>query len=104
MTMARLRAGQYHPPPNSRLAAMAKKTIEQVDVRSKCVLTRVDFNVPLDDNGAITDDRRIRQSLPTLQSVLKRNGKLILMSHLGRPEGKGVEPQYSLKPVAERLR
>ena len=87
---------------------MAKKTIDQVDVRSKRVLMRVDFNVPLDDNapgtpGKITDDRRIRQSLPTIQSVLKRNGKLILMSHLGRPEGKGFEAAYSLEPVAARL-
>jgi phosphoglycerate kinase len=83
---------------------MRKKTIEQVDVRGKRVLVRVDFNVPLDDAGAITDDRRIRLSLPTLRSVLARGGKLILMSHLGRPEGKGFEPDGTLKPVAERLR
>lgn len=83
---------------------MAKKTIEQVDVRSKRVLMRVDFNVPLDDAGHITDDRRIRQALPTIQSVLKRGGRLVLMSHLGRPEGKGFEPSESLKPAADRLR
>lgn len=83
---------------------MPKKTIEQVDVRSKRVLMRVDFNVPLDDSGKITDDRRIRQALPTIQSVLKRSGKLILMSHLGRPEGQGFDPSGSLKPVADRLR
>ena len=83
---------------------MAKKTIAQVDVASKRVLTRVDFNVPLDEQGRITDDRRIRQAMPTLQSVLKRNGKLVLMSHLGRPEGKGYEPSESLRPVADRLR
>jgi phosphoglycerate kinase len=83
---------------------MAKKTIDQVDVRSKRVLMRVDFNVPLSDDGKITDDRRIRQALPSIKSVIERGGKLILMSHLGRPEGTGFEPSESLKPVAERLR
>ncbi len=82
---------------------MRKKTIEQVDVKGKRVLVRVDFNVPLDEHGAITDDRRIRASLPTLRSVLARGGKLILMSHLGRPEGKGFEPDGTLQPVAVRL-
>ncbi|MBY0308564.1 MAG: phosphoglycerate kinase [Phycisphaerales bacterium] len=82
---------------------MAKKTIAQTDVSNKRILCRVDFNVPLDDAGAITDDRRIREALPTLSSVLSRGGSLILMSHLGRPEGKGFEPAYSLKPVARRL-
>jgi phosphoglycerate kinase len=82
---------------------MRKKTIDQVDVKGKRVLVRVDFNVPLDEGGKITDDRRIRLSLPTLKSVLARGGKLVLMSHLGRPEGKGFEPDGTLKPVAERL-
>jgi phosphoglycerate kinase len=85
---------------------MAKKTIDQVDVRSKRVLMRVDFNVPLDESTApptISDDRRIRQALPTIRSVIDRGGKLILMSHLGRPEGKGFEPAFSLKPAADRL-
>ncbi len=82
---------------------MRKRTIDQVDVKGKRVLVRVDFNVPLGDDGAITDDRRIRLSLPTLQSVLQRGGKLVLMSHLGRPEGKGFEADGTLKPVAERL-
>jgi phosphoglycerate kinase len=82
---------------------MAKKTIEQVDVASKRVLMRVDFNVPLDDDGKITDDRRIRMALPSIKSVIDRGGKLILISHLGRPKGEGYEPEFSLKPAADRL-
>ncbi len=81
---------------------MAKKTIADVDVSGKAVLIRVDFNVPLKD-GQITDDLRIRMALPTIQSVLDRGGRAILMSHLGRPEGKGAEPEFSLKPAAIRL-
>ena len=80
---------------------MAKKTVADVDVKGKKVLMRVDFNVPL-DGSRITDDRRIAQALPTIKSVLDRGGKLILMSHLGRPKG-GPEAKYSLKPVADRL-
>ncbi len=79
-----------------------KKTIAQIDVRGKRVLIRVDFNVPIED-GAITDDRRIREALPTLRSVVDRGGSLVLTSHLGRPEGKGFEAEFTLKPVAERL-
>src|SRR4051812_40575684 len=82
---------------------MPKKTIADVDVSGKRVLTRVDFNVPLDDQGAITDDLRIRMALPTVTSVIDRKGNLILMSHLGRPKGTGIEPKYSLKPAADRL-
>jgi phosphoglycerate kinase len=82
---------------------MAKKSIADVDCQGKVVLMRVDFNVPQDDSGAITDDRRIRMALPSIESVLKRGGKLILMSHLGRPKGKGPEPEYTLRPTAERL-
>src|SRR5688500_20336408 len=80
---------------------MAKKTVADVDVRGKRVLMRVDFNVPLED-GKITDDRRIEQALPTIKSIVERGGRLVLMSHLGRPKG-GPEPKYSLKPAAERL-
>ena len=80
---------------------MAKKTIADVDVKGKRVLMRVDFNVPL-EGGRITDERRIAQALPTIKSVIERGGRLILMSHLGRPKG-GPEPKYSLKPVVERL-
>ncbi len=82
---------------------MAKKSIDAVDVQGKTVLMRVDFNVPLDDNQAITDDRRIRMALPSIKSVLDRGGKLILMSHLGRPKGEGDDSKYSLAPAATRL-
>jgi len=81
---------------------MSKKTVGEIDVRGKRVLMRVDFNVPL-DGGKITDDRRIVQAMPTIKSVIERGGRLILMSHLGRPKG-APEPKYSLKPAAERLR
>lgn len=84
---------------------MAKKTIADVDVAGKTVLMRVDFNVPLDDQGQITDDRRIVMALDSIKSVLDRGGKLILMSHLGRPEGKDptADAKYSLRPTAVRL-
>ena len=82
---------------------MAKKTIADVDPQGKTVLMRVDFNVPQDESGNITDDRRIRMALPSIESVIRRGGKLVLMSHLGRPKGKGAEPKYSLSGVAERL-
>ncbi|MEZ6064273.1 MAG: phosphoglycerate kinase [Planctomycetaceae bacterium] len=81
---------------------MAKKSIAAVDVHGQTVLMRVDFNVPLDDRQEITDDRRIRMALPSITSVLERGGKLILMSHLGRPDGQPT-PKYSLAPVAQRL-
>jgi phosphoglycerate kinase len=82
---------------------MAKKTIADVDVRNRVVLMRVDFNVPQDDDGNITDDRRIRMAIPSIESVLSRGGKLVLCSHLGRPKGKGVEPEFTLRPTAVRL-
>ena len=81
---------------------MAKKTLDDVDLAGKTVLMRVDFNVPLDGAGEITDDRRIRSALPSIQKVLEDGGTLILMSHLGRPDGT-PDPHASLKPVAERL-
>ena len=81
---------------------MPKKTIAQIPVDGKRVLIRVDFNVPIED-GRISDDRRIREALPTLRSVITRGGSLVLMSHLGRPEGTGYEAEFSLKPVADRL-
>lgn len=80
---------------------MSKKTMANVDVRGKKVLMRVDFNVPL-EGSKITDDRRIVQALPTIKDIIGRGGRLILMSHLGRPKG-GPEPKFSLKPCADRL-
>lgn len=82
---------------------MAKLSIENVDVAGKTVLMRVDFNVPLDGDLNITDDRRIQMALPSIQSVIERNGKLVLMSHLGRPGGEGFEKEFSLEPAAKRL-
>ena len=82
---------------------MAKKSISDVDCRGKVVLMRVDFNVPQDDSGAITDDRRIRMAIPSIESVISQGGKLVLMSHLGRPKGKGPEPEFTLRPTAVRL-
>ncbi len=83
---------------------MAKKTIEQVDVQGKTVLMRVDFNVPLDDQLQITDDRRIEMALTSIRSVIDRGGRLVLMSHLGRPQGDENDGRFSLRPVADRLK
>lgn len=82
---------------------MAKKTIADVDPNGKVVLMRVDFNVPQDDDGNITDDRRIRMAQPSIESVINRGGKLVLMSHLGRPKGTGPEPEFTLAGTARRL-
>jgi len=82
---------------------MPKQTVASLDPAGKAVLVRVDFNVPQDESGAITDDRRIRMALPTIRSIIDRGGKAILMSHLGRPAGKGFEAAFSLAPVAVRL-
>lgn len=81
---------------------MDKKTVRDVDVSGKRVLVRCDFNVPLDDEGSITDDTRITASLPTIRYLLDREAKVILVSHLGRPKGV-VNDRFSLKPVARRL-
>ena len=78
-----------------------KKTIRDIELDGHTVLVRVDYNVPLNGDGTISDDLRIKASLPTLQALLDRGCKLVLISHLGRPEGK--ELKYSLEPVATRL-
>ena len=84
---------------------MSKKTLRDVDLKGKRVLMRVDFNVPMakDGSGKITDDTRVVAALPSIQYVLEQGGSLVLMSHLGRPKGKGYEAEFSLKPVAEHL-
>ncbi len=82
---------------------MAKKTIDDIDVAGKKILMRVDFNVPLDERGAITDDRRIRMTLPSIRSVVDRGGRLILISHLGRPKGDEGDGKFSLRVAADRL-
>src|SRR3989338_10577794 len=81
---------------------MNKKTIKDIDVRNKRVIVRVDFNVPLDKSLNITDDSRIKGALPTIQYLINQNAKVILMSHLGRPDGK-VKEELRLTTVAKRL-
>ena len=81
---------------------MPKKNISAVDVSGKRVLVRVDFNVPV-ENGSITDDRRIREALPTIKSIIDRGGKAVLMSHMGRPEGTGYVAEDSLKIAGAKL-
>ncbi len=81
---------------------MNKLSIDDISLNGKRVLTRVDFNVPLDSNQNITDDIRIKSALPTIKKIIAEGGKAVLMSHLGRPKGKVVS-EMSLKPVAEKL-
>jgi phosphoglycerate kinase len=80
---------------------MDKLTIKDLDLRGKRVFLRVDFNVPLKD-GVVTDDTRIRETLPTLKLAIEKGGRLVLASHLGRPKG-GPDPKYSLRPAAKKL-
>ena len=79
-----------------------KMSVADLDVKGKRVIVRVDFNVPLDSEGNITDDKRIRGALPTIKYIIENGGKLILVSHLGRPKN-GFEAKYSMKPAAEHL-
>ncbi|MBN2654258.1 MAG: phosphoglycerate kinase [Nitrospirae bacterium] len=81
---------------------LTKLTIEDLPIKGKTVFIRTDFNVPLDDNLKITDDRRIRSSLPTINYAIDEGAKVILASHLGRPKGK-VDPRFSMAPVVKRL-
>jgi len=81
---------------------MGKMNIRDLDVAGKRVLTRVDFNVPLSADGRVADDTRIRRALPTIEYIVDRGGKAVLMSHLGRPKGQPV-PEMTLRPAAERL-
>ncbi len=81
---------------------MNKLSIDDIELKDKRVLVRVDFNVPLDENRNITDDKRITASLPTINKIIKDGGKAILMSHLGRPKGER-KPEFSLEPVVKRL-
>jgi triosephosphate isomerase (TIM) len=84
------------------MGMMHKKTVEDIDVKGKKVIVRVDFNVPLDENRNITDDKRIVGALPTIQYLINNGARTILVSHLGRPKG-GFEDKYSMKPTAARL-
>jgi phosphoglycerate kinase len=88
--------------PGAKEKAMNKKTIEDVEWGGKKALVRVDFNIPQDDNGQITDDARIRASLPTINYLLEHGAAVILMSHLGRPKD-GPDPKYSMKVTADHL-
>jgi len=81
---------------------MSKKTVRDIDLKNKRVLVRVDFNVPQDDSGKITDDSRIVGALATIRYLVEQQAKVVLMSHLGRPKGE-VNAKYSLAPAAERL-
>jgi phosphoglycerate kinase len=99
-TESSISSGNYS---NAELNFMLnKKSVRDVDLGGKRVIMRVDFNVPLDKEGNITDDTRIRAALPTIEYILGENTKLMLMSHLGRPKGQ-VKEELRLAPVGARL-
>jgi phosphoglycerate kinase len=99
-----IRAAPHSSPAQSViLLAMSKLSIRDLDLTGKRVLIRVDFNVPLSKEGTITDDTRIRETIPTIEYALRRKARVILAAHLGRPKGQEV-PSMSLRPVVDRLR
>src|SRR5439155_17632852 len=103
-TTGRRRLGYAHLNAAGRTQTMNKKTLHDLpdaSLNGKRVLVRVDYNVPL-ENGRVTDDARIRATLPTLQYLVERNARTILVSHLGRPKGKW-DAEFSLEPVAQTL-
>src|SRR6266849_6706143 len=81
---------------------ISKRTLDALPVQGKRILVRVDYNVPLNEQGAISDDTRIRETLPTLNYLLEKGAAVILCAHLGRPKGT-PDPAFSLQPVAKRL-
>ncbi len=83
---------------------MSKRSIDDIEVKGKRVLVRLDLNVPLDEQGRITDDRRIVAAAPTVKKLITEGGRVIMMSHLGRPKGDPkTDARFSLKPVAKRF-
>ncbi|HDH63098.1 MAG TPA: phosphoglycerate kinase, partial [Firmicutes bacterium] len=81
---------------------MQLKTLKEVSLKGKRILYRVDYNVPLTDDGRVRDDTRIRATIPTLNYLLEKGGRVIVISHLGRPKGRRL-PSFSLKPISEKL-
>ena len=94
--------GKIKRRPSSIKDIFNKLTIEDIDIKGKRVFIRADFNVPFDEDHRITDDRRIRSTLPTINYAIDEGARVILSSHLGRPHGQ-ANPRFSLAPVAKRL-
>src|SRR5260370_36444316 len=96
-----MRENPQPQPTNTIGGALQKATIRDVDVAGKRVLVRVDFNVPL-EGGRIVDDTRIREAIPTIQNLVERSARVILITHLGRPDGQ-LDEAYRTTPLAQRL-